>query len=326
MSRPQWGSKELEEPPHPHYHSPMRWIALMACASASVSCALAQTSPGGEKPLRIGPVTPFEDRALSESSGVAASRQYEGILWTHNDGGNAAAVYATDTLARRRGTFLLVGLENRDWEDIALGPCPGRPTCLYIGDVGDNLRRYQTATLYRFAEPDPGAQPPDSTGRIVTIDSLVFRYPNGPEDVESMYVDPAGTVFLISKNGSDGVQRYRIAADQWGSRGVVTAEWLGPFPIEPGATRLAGVTGADLSADGHRLVVRTYRELFFYLVDDQGDVGRGPIATCPVLGLESQGEGVAWLDQDRVALTSERGVFGRGTVAVVQCRIPAPSK
>jgi len=45
-----------------------------------------------------------------------------------------------------------------------------------------------------------------------------------------------------------------------------------------------------------------------------------------VLGLESQGEGVAWLDQDRVALTSERGVFGRGTVAVVQCRIPAPSK
>ena len=116
---------------------------------------------------------------------------------------------------------------------------------------------------------------------------------------------------------------YRIAADRWGSRGVVTAEWLGRFPIEPGTTRLAGVTGADLSADGHHLVVRTYRELFFYLVDDQGDPGTGPIATCPVLGLESQGEGVAWLDQDRVALTSERGVFGRGTVAVVQCRIPA---
>jgi hypothetical protein len=297
-------------------------MALLASALAGASCALAQTSPGGEKPLRIGPVTPFEDRALSESSGVVASRQFEGILWTHNDGGNEAAVYATDTLARRRGAYLLDGMENRDWEDIALGPCPAGPICLYIGNVGDNLRRYQTGTLYRFPEPDPGSLPPDATGRISAIDSLVIRYPNGPEDIEAIYLDRAGTVFLITKNGTDGVQRYRVTADQWETGDIVTAESVGPFPIEPGTTRLAGVTGADLSPDGHRLVVRTYRELFFYEVDSNGDVGGAPVATCPVLGLESQGEGVAWLDTERVALTSERGVFGRGTVAVVRCKLP----
>ena len=41
-----------------------------------------------------------------------------------------------------------------------------------------------------------------------------------------------------------------------------------------------------------------------------------------ILGLESQGEGVAWLDDERVVLTSERGVLGRGTVAVIRCRLP----
>ena len=54
----------------------------------------------------------------------------------------------------------------------------------------------------------------------------------------------------------------------------------------------------------------------------RGAVGDGPVTTCPILGLESQGEGVAWLDDERVALTSERGVLGRGTVAIVHCSLP----
>lgn len=82
------------------------------------------------------------------------------------------------------------------------------------------------------------------------------------------------------------------------------------------------MTGSDLSPNDEHLVVRTYRELFFYAVDSVGNVGAGPVTTCPILGLESQGEGVAWLDSERVVLTSERGVFGPGTVAVVHCALP----
>ena len=74
-----------------------------------------------------------------------------------------------------------------------------------------------------------------------------------------------------------------------------------------------------MSPDGSRLVVRTYRDLFFYSVSPDGTVGQGPYASCPVFGIESQGEAVAWLGRDQVVLTSERGLMGRGTIIVVQC-------
>lgn len=309
-------------PLRPSYHWGMRISPALLLALVNTSCALAQTTPGAPEPLHVGPVTRFEDGAVSESSGVVASRQFAGVLWTHNDGGNPPYLFATDTLARMLGTWVVAGSENRDWEDIAAGPCPDGGHCLYLADVGDNRQRRPTGRIYRFREPEPDSLPADSIGETTAADALTFQYPDGPTDVEAMYLDPGGAVYLISKGGLGPVTHYRLPAGAWGADHVVTAERLGLFPIDPGTTRLAGVTGADLSADGHRLVVRTYRELFFYAVDDAGAVGAGPVTTCPILGLESQGEGVAWLDDERVVLTSERGVLGRGTVAVVHCPRP----
>ena len=57
---------------------------------------MAQTTPGAQKPVHIGPVTRFEDRSIQESSGVVASRKYRGFLWTHNDGGHGPKLFATD--------------------------------------------------------------------------------------------------------------------------------------------------------------------------------------------------------------------------------------
>ena len=299
----------------------MRITSALLLTLVNSNCLLAQTTPGAPDPLHIGPVTQFEDRTISESSGVAASRQFAGVLWTHNDGENAPYLFATDTLARMLGTWIVVGSDNHDWEDIAAGPCPDGGHCLYLGDVGDNRERRPTGMIYRFREPNPDSVLSDSISETRAADVLTFEYPDGPTDVEAMYVDAKGDVYLISKGRSGRVTHYRLPTDAWGgdTDHVVTAESLGQFPIDPGKTRLAGVTGADLSADGHRLVVRTYRELFFYAVDDTGAVGDGPVTTCPILGLESQGEGVGWLDDERVVLTSERGVLGRGTVSVVHC-------
>lgn len=304
------------------YHWSMRTTTALLLALVNSNCSLAQTTPGAPDPVHIGPVTRFEDRAISESSGVVASRQFAGVLWTHNDGGNAAALFATDTLARKLGTWRVVGSDNRDWEDIAAGPCEDGDHCLYLGDVGDNRERRSTGRIYRFREPRPTSVAADVISQTAAAEVVTFQYPDGPTDVEAMYVDASGAVYLLSKGGSGPVMLYRLAASSWGSGHLETAEGLGVFPVEPGSSRLAGVTGADLSADGTRLVLRTYRELFFYGVDGAGAVGDGPVTTCPILGLESQGEGVAWLDDGRVVLTSERGVLGRGTVAVVHCQLP----
>src|SRR6266566_1484018 len=61
---------------------------------------------------------------VKESSGIAASRAHPGVLWTHNDSGDDAYVYATDLAGADRGVVRIRGARAVDWEDIALGPCP----------------------------------------------------------------------------------------------------------------------------------------------------------------------------------------------------------
>jgi len=38
----------------------------------------------------------FQSPRLIESSGVAVSHTYPGVLWTHNDSGDGPYLYATD--------------------------------------------------------------------------------------------------------------------------------------------------------------------------------------------------------------------------------------
>ena len=74
---------------------------------------------------------------LTEASGVAASRNNPGVIWTENDGGNAAVVYAIDAQGRNLGTYALPG--NTDNEDIGIGPGPVTNVAyLYVTDIGDN--------------------------------------------------------------------------------------------------------------------------------------------------------------------------------------------
>ena len=66
----------------------------------------------------------FRSPRVRESSGVAVSRAHRGVLWTHNDSGDDAYVYATDLAGTDRGVVRIRGARAVDWEDIALGPCP----------------------------------------------------------------------------------------------------------------------------------------------------------------------------------------------------------
>ena len=74
---------------------------------------------------------------LTEASGVAASRNNLGVLWTENDSGNPAVAYAMDSQGRLLGTYALPG--NTDNEDIGIGPGPvPNVSYLYVTDIGDN--------------------------------------------------------------------------------------------------------------------------------------------------------------------------------------------
>lgn len=258
---------------------------------------------------------------ITESSGVAVSRRHPGVLWTHNDSGDGPMLYATNLVGDDLGRYLVPGATNYDWEDIALAPCPEQPRdCLYIADTGDNNARRRSVTL--FVVPEPGARPQpaanDEPARVTSrARALRFRYPDGAHDVEAMWVDPDGSVQLVTK-GTDGpMLRYlvrRAALD----RDTATAVPLGTLPLVPQRALGRMVTGAAISPNGRRVVIRTYTQLFFFR--QEGDLSLtadGP--PCWLGTLEPQGEGVAFLDDSTLVLTSE-GVLGQaGPIHRVRC-------
>ncbi len=91
---------------------------------------------------------------IDEASGLAASRQTPGVLWTHNDSGDKARLFAIDEQGELLMTCTLAGVTARDWEDIAIGrgAIEGE-SYLYIADIGDNSSKHDACYLYRFKEP-----------------------------------------------------------------------------------------------------------------------------------------------------------------------------
>ena len=166
----------------------------------------------------------FQSPRLLESSGVAVSHAFPGVLWTHNDSGDGPYLYATDLQGADRGALLVPGAQAIDWEDIALAPCPllfllqPRPrqyaaTCIYLGDTGDNLEERPFVTVYAIPEPEPPEGPGDTLGTSRAPAVLRVRYPDGAHDVEAIYVSPRDTaVYFVSKGARRGsaIRLYRV--------------------------------------------------------------------------------------------------------------------
>ena len=269
-----------------------------------------------------GPVS-LKNPRLSESSGLAVSRTQPGVLWTHNDSGDDPLLYATDSLGRDLGTFLVTGAKNFDWEAVARAPCDGGD-CLYIGDTGDNSEHRTTVAVYRVREPTvrPGTgwQPTDSAVR------LVIKYPDGPHDTEAMIITPSGDVLLITKGRTHGIRLFRVAAAAWREPAPALAQFISQLPIDPSARFGRRVTDAALAPDGRRVVVRTYSGLYFFLLDGFRLLPDDPPVVCQTGALQLQGEGVDWLPDGRLGLSSESAFgMGHGSLAFVRCPVPTPA-
>lgn len=258
------------------------------------------------------------DSLVTESSGVAASARHPGLFWTILDSGNPAELIAVDSAGRVHRSVRLAGSTNVDWEAVAVGPCPAG-TCVYVGDIGDNRARRASVTLYRIPE--------DSLDAAAA--ALDIKYPDGPRDAEAIIITPDGDVLIVSKGMAAPIKAYRVRAAAWGPGGTVTAQDLGPLPIDPRTALGRWVTGASLASDGRRVAIRTYRDIFFFELGANGRLSRSdPPALCDVAGLESQGEGIGWAGDSTLILTSEAPLAGTGSVYLVVCessRRPVPT-
>jgi len=212
--------------------------------------------PGFEEPELSGIL---EAESAREISGLAASRRQAGVLWGHNDHGGGNLLIAFSPGGEHLGDYRLEGAENRDWEDLAMGPGPEAAVdYLYLGDIGDNQLERNSVRIIRLAEPAvyPG-NPAAGTVVLDDFDTFRLKYDDDQaHNAEALLVDPLqGDVYVVTKVTDSDEQTlvFRAAAplleeDTNRLRLVLTQEYAGD---------LEGIVVAgDVSDDGSWMVLK----------------------------------------------------------------------
>jgi hypothetical protein len=288
-------------------------VALLAPAPALAKEVLPPPCTGFTAGKDVGAVA---DEGVVELSGIVASRAHPGVVWVHNDSGAPPEVYALSSTGGALGRYAVDGAEARDWEDIGIGPGPDAATnYLYVADIGDNGSVRDHVTVYRVAEPEAA---PDGTGGTLPLeDALTIRYPDGPADAESLFVDPrTGDLYILTKRFNGETHVLRAPADSLRSGRDITMQDVAQvlvLPPGPGGdgSPLPGtaVTAADISPDGSLILVRTYQDVLGFRRPAGGSVADAfSSAPCSAPSLEeAQGESIAFTADGAAYLTSSEG-------------------
>ena len=233
--------------------------------------ALVVAAPASaQKELPWTEVCRFDDRRLTEISGMAASLMHENVVWVHNDSSDAARLYALDlqtcdTVSELR----LRGVQARDFEALASTRNARGRAALWVGDIGDNRDSWPSVTLHRVWEPKTLGT------RSRRVKSWDFTYPDRPHNAETLMVNGRSVWVATWQLATGGVYSVPLR------RTVASAERLddvGPL-----------TTDGSIHPDERGYVLWDYLDAHFY-------VGLPPgrkVATF-ALPRQVQGEAITW--------------------------------
>jgi hypothetical protein len=160
-------------------------LLIVVALAAATRRADAQATP-----LPIVPTTQvsvMSDPRIVESSGLAASQEHPGIVYTVNDSGDRPRVFAVDIAS---GAVVgVTTVKNVKWNDTeAMAIFGGK---LWVADVGSNRGVGVGRALYLFDEPGAG-------NHRVAADRYPITLDGGAVEIEAIAVVP-GRVDLYGK-------------------------------------------------------------------------------------------------------------------------------
>jgi hypothetical protein len=274
----------------------------------------------------------FADDEIVESSGFASSSGSDRVFYTHNDSGDSARFFVVDARGCTLVRYSLKGRDAVDWEDMARGPDEAGRSTLWFGDIGDNAADRALITVYAVAEPrvravdgrGPCAEPHEAATKSVRFDLV---YEDGPHDAEALFVHPkTGRLYVVTKVYLAGETTSLYEAPRTMSRTkpnrlervadlpipqepVVTSDPAHSLPL--GTVGGQAVTGADMSPDATRVVVRTYHAAYEWKIRD-GNPGRSLRAQPRRIQLpgQPQGEAISYSHGGRALLISSEDPLG----------------
>lgn len=250
------------------------FIILLSCSKEEKKSTLF------EPQQNLGKVS----KKLEEASGLIASIENPGYLWTLNDGRNPAEIYLIDEKAEIVMTCKLKNIVNRDWEDITIGPGPEEGVnYLYVADIGDNDAVYPFKILYRIKEPKRS----EKKIELTQIDTLVIKLPDGKRDSESIMVDPITNYFYIISKREKEVRLYEIRFPF--ESDTLQAVSLSKLP-------LTSIVAANISPDGSEVLLKNYTDVYYWKRGENQPILSLLLSDPIKLNYtpEHQGEAIAW--------------------------------
>ncbi|MFC4910777.1 hypothetical protein [Actinomadura gamaensis] len=261
--------------------------ASSAPASGAPASGPGPSASGGTGGARVA--FKIDDERIRESSGLAASAAHPGVVYTHNDSGGTAQIFAIGPDGGVRAVLTVGGARNRDWEAIAMGRDDrGRPA-IFVADIGDNLGgAWPYVTVYRITEPP--------VLRSQTIEATAFRlkYEDGPRNAETLMINPrTNRLYIASK---------LLAGALYEAPAKLSASGFNKLRRVGDAPPIA--TDGAFAPDGNSFVIRTYFGARIYRMKPDGTPGDSHSIPLPQ---QKQGESVTYTPDGSSLLVGSEG-------------------
>lgn len=260
-------------------------------------------NPPGRIPYGVGrEICRLKDPNIDESSGVACSRRHPGFFWTHNDSGGDGRVYLFDTKGRNLGSCLLEDTLPFDFEDIFSFQADGK-SYLVVCDVGNNGRAAAIQLMYVIEEPPFDVEKGVTVDQAPVVQTIAYSYEDDHRDCEAVGIDPTDkTILFVTKERTSECYVYALAWPKPSLTKAFSARQIGTLKIP-------AVTAMDISPDGRRAIVLTYKHAYEF-VRGENETWKGAFARKPrtiVAPERVQGESICYgADGKTLYLTSEK--------------------
>lgn len=244
-------------------------------------------------------------RVLEETSGLTMLND---TLWTHNDSGNEAALYAISPKGEIIAKKKLRNHKNIDWEDITAAN--GK---LIVADTGNNFGTRKNLYLLEVAV---------SVDEAIVLDSIPFYYPeqqyfgfqqNTPFDAEGL-IFIENNLLVFTKNRSTKTTELYIVSKQ-----KKAAKKIGSLPVG------SLITGADYHQKSNLLVLTGNdkdKRQYLYVINDF-TLSPNPNLSINQYELDFRGaqiEAVSIINKKTIWITSEKN--GKHPVFLAKIALP----
>lgn len=269
--------------------------------------------------------------AMPEISGMSCSRVTPGYLWAQSDDNSRVIAMTYKGIIQYDITFKDKPSRS-DWEDMCSGIYQGKQT-LFVGGFGDNNAKHMTDNyIFYMDEPEIPAEYAKTTYSVGS-NYIQFQYPDTTRtfDAEAMFYDNVDRkLFIVNKVEWTAATIFSLDMDTVYPNELQTLKEECRLGL-PDEWQFQRVTAADMTPDGHWIIIKNYDcttqfpsnfvdesrrgktkgEFAFALLWERHDgesvvdaLRRQP-EQIKAYEMEWQGEAVAWLDEKTFFTTSD---------------------